>query len=520
MSFVHVWRRTDFLVMQLAVPADDFVKAAAPLVEMHPYRQFLATYTIDPAARIAAWEKLTIPEPDDLEFQAARMWLQYRQRHLPAASDMVMTIASRLDATPRDYNQQADVIVNLGYSWWCDSLLRNSPFSPVAAAIAVEFCGDDYKPRFAEWEEAAADYPVLALAFARRAVAAARWEKAEKWFKLVASTGDMDGLRELAKVYALQGKMDRWVATLEDSLKGPDYGLDHALAQSNIARYYMHLKRWEKALPYAKGAAESYAGWALQILAECHEAMGHWTEAEAIFKAESERYPDAIVEWYAFCRRTGRGDLASARRLFAEATGLVRISGTPSSLAYYLLEKDPARAKQLLRHLAADGNPVYDMHLALLADQAHDASTRDRILDRVQRKGSAYKPRQPIRRTYANLAALAGLIAGDLAKGGKGPIDQAAAERLSPPAPFDADQGCCRGDEPAAALSYLLGRYLDQHGKPELAVCCWKHCLAQTDAMSDLHRTLAAAELLARGVRLPSEESHVEKDAETPKSQP
>jgi hypothetical protein len=37
LSFMHAWRRADFLVRQLGVPTDDFLKAAAPLVEVHPY---------------------------------------------------------------------------------------------------------------------------------------------------------------------------------------------------------------------------------------------------------------------------------------------------------------------------------------------------------------------------------------------------------------------------------------------------------------------------------------------------
>ncbi len=517
LSFVHVWRRADFLVTQLGVPSDDFLKSAAPLVESHPYRRYLTTCTIDPEAKLAAWGKFRSPLRDDLEFQSVRMWLEYSQRHLAGSTDVLQTVTSRLDATPRDYNVLANVVAGVDRSRWCVPLLRNSPFSPVGAALAIELCGDDYKPHFREWEKGSADYPVLVSAFAQRTTAAARWEEAEKWLKLVAATGDMDGFRGLAKVYALQGKMDRWAATLEDSLKAPDYGLDHARAQTNIARYYMHVKQWEKALPYAQEAAKSYAGWALQVLAECHEAMGHWTEAEALYKAEGERYPGTLVEWYTFCRRTGRGDVASARRRFAEVTGPKRISDSPPAVAYYLLEKEPANAKQLLQQLAADGDPVYDMYLALLADQAHDASTRDKILDRVKRNGAAYAPQQPSRQTYANMAALAGVIAADLAKGGKGEIDLAAAERLSPPGPFDLDEACCRGDEPAIAFPYLLGRYLDQRGKPELAVRCWEHCLAQTDVMSDPHRTLAAAELLARApgflaeIQLHSEETDLAK---------
>ena len=80
----------------------------------------------------------------------------------------------------------------------------------------------------------------------------------------------------------------------------------------------MHGKQWEKALPYAKEAAESYSEWGLRVLAECYEATHQWAAAEAIYKAIGERYPNAMAGWYDFCRRTGHGDLAAARRAFAE----------------------------------------------------------------------------------------------------------------------------------------------------------------------------------------------------------
>jgi hypothetical protein len=519
LSFVHAWRRAYFLQHKLGVPTDDFIKQAAPLVEAHPYRQYLATYSMDPAAQASAWEKVTIPEPDDLEYQEAFMWLQYQSRHLPAAAGMHVMVASRQDHTPRDCYTLANNGLAVDHLWWSAVLLRASPFSPVGPAFAVEFCGDDYKARFAEWEKAAADYPAVALAFARRAKAAERWEEAEKWLKLVAAAGDIDAIQQLATLYALQGKWDLWVATLEESLKAPDFGLSHARARTCIARYYMHGKQWEKALPYATAAAEAYSEWGLRVLAECREAMHDWTAAEAIYKAMGERYPMVTEDWYAFCRRSGRGDLDAARRAAAAVIGPRRLGGK-GAIAYYLLEKDPARARMRLEFYAKDGNPVCDLHVALLADQAHDNATRDKILDRVKQKAAQY--RLPgSRRSYASLAALAGLMADDLAKGGKGEIDLAAAERLSPPQPFTDDDPCRMPEsKPVVAFAYLLGRYLDLHGKPELAVRCWQRCLAETDAAADLHRTLAAAELLGRGIKLEAEEPRPEEGAAKPKSPP
>ena len=518
LSFVHVWRRTYFLQRELGVPLDDFAKAAAPLVEAHPYRQYLATFSTDGGVQRIAWEKMTITEPDDLEFQEASMWLQYQSRHLPAAAGMQEMVAEQQDRTPRDFYTVVNNSQPLDYPWWSAVLLHGSPFSPVGRALGIEFRGDDCKSRFEEWEKAAADYPAVATAFARRAVAARRWEEAEKWLKLVAAAGDGDAIQQLAKVYELQGKMDLWVATLESSLKAPDFDLTHARVNTSIARYYMHGKQWKKAVPYASEAAESYAGWVLLVLAECHEAVHDWTDAEAIYKAVGERYSGSVADWYAFCRRTGKGDLAAARRAFKAVVADNRALNSPCGLAYYLLEKEPVKVQLILKLYARDGDPVYDLHLALLADEAHDNATRDKILDRVKQKAATFRAAGS-QRSYASLAALAGLIADDLAKGGKGQIDLAAAQRLSPPQPFEDNDPCSsQGSMPAVAFSYLLGRYLDLHGKPELAVRCWKRCLAETDFVADFQRTLAAAELLSRKIPLESDESPPEEAAGKPKS--
>ena len=198
LSFVHVWRRTCFLHHQLGVPTDEFVKAAAPLVEVHPYRQYLATYTEDPAYRRLAWEQVTIPEPDDLEYQEASLWLEYQSRHLPAAAGMQQMIESRQDDTPRDFyrlsasncrRRRQDHAVD----WTCAGpLLRESPFSPVGPALAIEFCGDDYQVAVRGVGEGGGRLSCRGHGLRPPRHGRRRWEEAEKWLKLVTATGDTD----------------------------------------------------------------------------------------------------------------------------------------------------------------------------------------------------------------------------------------------------------------------------------------------------------------------------------------
>ncbi|MGD0898120.1 MAG: hypothetical protein ABR915_09820 [Thermoguttaceae bacterium] len=229
LSFVHAWRRVEFEDHSLGVSADDFRKAAAGLIEAHPCRLFLGTYGIvhNQAAVKEAWNQFTLPNLDDLEYQANPMWREYLSHH-PGTAGIPGTIYTQTDVTPRDFAVMTLQRLEPAYDRWSALLLAASPFSPEARAVAIEFCGDHYAARFAEWEKTAAQHPAVTMAFARRAKAAARWEEAEKRLKSLADEGDMDALWQLANIYELRGKMDLWVATLEQSLQAPDFGLSHA----------------------------------------------------------------------------------------------------------------------------------------------------------------------------------------------------------------------------------------------------------------------------------------------------
>ena len=374
LSFVHVWRRTYFLHQKLGVPTADFVKAAAPLVEAHPYRQFLATYTDDPRTKRLAWEKMTIPEPDDLEYQEASMWLEYQTRHLPAAAGMRLTVSGPTGPTPRDCYTLANNSPGHGSRLverrcCCAAVLfrRSARPSPSNSAVTTTSrtsrSGRRRRPSIL----------AVAMAFARRAKAAGRWEEAEKWLKLVTASGDADAFQQLAKVYESQGKWDLWVATLEDSLKGPDFGLWHAMVHTSMARYYMHGKQWEKALPHAKEAAESYSAWGLQVLAECARRCTIGRKRRRSTRPSAERYPNCggvLVRFLPPHRpwRSGRGppQVRRGRRPAAESLP----AGRPWSTTCW--RRTRAKCRLSCESFARDGNPVCNLHLAVLADQAHD----------------------------------------------------------------------------------------------------------------------------------------------------
>ena len=106
-------------------------------------------------------------------------------------------------------------------------------------------------------------------------------------------------------------------------------------------------------------------------------------------------------------------------------------------------------------------NPPYDMHLALLADEAHEKSNRDKTLDRVKREAPRYRPAGS-RQNYASFAALAGLMIDDPARQGKGEIDLTAAERPFLPQPFLDEGNCAETDSPVVSRKYSVFNYVHQ----------------------------------------------------------
>jgi len=505
LSFVHVWRRAHFQYYLWSVPCDDFLAEAAPLVEAHPYRQFMATFARDAAARDAAWRKVTISVPDDLEFQEGVMWREYFQRDLPGAKEIPPAVGYGQDMTFREFRTEQDnsPMDNVKLLLWRLALKQCAPDSPTLLAVDVMLATESELPKHREWEKLALQYPAVARAYYNRARLTGKGNDAEKWHKVTAATGSIEALLELAHFYATEGKMDKWLATLEESLKAEDTGLYHAGAQALIASYYLRAGQVKKAAPYAEAAGESYSEWGLRVYAECLEASHDWDAAEKTYKAIYERYRgnDKIAEWYCFCRRTNHGDLDAARRAYAEATKPGPMPTVGHAMTFCLLEDRVPRGRQLLEFLVAnEKSALFELHLALIADQQHDNAARDKYLASVA-KSSGDDTRLQGEKPATRLAALAKLFVADLAKGGKGDIGVDAAERLNSLPPFDGSLHCSnRQSPPVAAFWYLLGHYLDMHGKPDLAVVCWKHCLDDTERMGDFHRTLAAVELFKRKI--------------------
>jgi tetratricopeptide (TPR) repeat protein len=410
----------------------------------------------------------------------------------PARGKLVREMYKNKDFTAQDFvtlvrhtQQEKGQVVPAA-----EILLGISPLCPFARTMLVHYSWETVRENAPAWEKTAASYPHLSSAFGHQYMNAGRWDDAERCFKaaIKVAPGNSEYYGQLADFYKQRGQTDRWLATMEKYLELPDYGLAHFRGKSNIAYYFMQQKEWEKALPYANGAAECYSAWGLRCAAECNEGLQRWAEAEKFYQADSERYRLSSLAWYFFCRRTGQGDLEAARHLAREfIKNLAQIPGEPNFYdltVFYLLEGQPKEAMRSLEQaIAKNPYPSDVLWLALIADHSKDLHSRELAFNRVNSLGTAA-------RGQANAApdwgkALGDLIVKDLAEGGKGKIDLAAADKL----------GASLAGHQRSWLQYLLAQYLSQHGQPDAAHRYAKQCMAWTD-MRNHQRTLAGVILL------------------------
>ena len=493
LSFLQVMRRADFEAGPLSVPTDEFLDASAPLVADHRFRPFLETYREDDQAKKKARGELAKIEPEGLEFHALRISSPFLRTNEPVRIAYNTRMLVSDDPTARDYHLfHANVGGNRLVK--ARNLQGVSPHNPAARATLIRVDWKNVAGDAEKWERESAGHPAVLGALAAAYQKQGRTDDAVRCLKkVIEAAPDLASYHHLAKVYLNQGHEDQWLATLEEYLEQPDYGLGHARTRKAIAWHFMEKGELERALPYAEDAAASYAQWALLTAATCHKAMKHWDKAEQYYKAAALRYKDGNMRWFRFCKVTGHGDLQAAREVALEHVEKVKARGPEADRSdvglFHLLDGEPDKALPYYEEaFARNNNPFFGLMAALLADRLGQSEKRDRLLRETKTRGPKYlvygKPRQ-------QMLAVAGLMADDLAAGAKGQIDLPAAEKLIATA-HPTEQ---------VKLNYFLGKYLDLRSKPEAAVKLWKRSMSDINNLDVFARSLAGCELRAHGVK-------------------
>jgi len=450
----------------LGVETRDTIEALEPINAGHPLAAYLRTFMRDTKQRTAATKQLLRAlfrlQP---YIESTEDWAIFATRTSNSRlSDAMRLLAiAHSDEIFRDYLR-----LFYQYTWGrtgmrleiAHVLADVSPHSPQAVSTQIESDWKHAAVHAVEWEKKYRGNAQILRALAKQHRFAGHRESAIRcWKAAIRIDPTYADYASLAHVYKSQKKTTLWRETLEESLKLPAKGLEHARARVDIANDYMRRKQWEKARPYADAAARSYAAWALITASECHTGLKDWKIAEAYARAESLRYRSDSLRWFLWCHRTGHGDVAAARehaRKYLESLDTPAPTGYLQYIAaFYVLTDEPDKAFEVYR-VAFDKthNLDFALHAALLADQLHRTKQRDALLKAVVQKG---RPRSNPRLLSGTVPHFANMLLKNLAAGQNRNLDLKAVDK------FLKSSGMLD-------LTYFVGRYLANRGKKQDAV--------------------------------------------------
>jgi hypothetical protein len=318
----------------------------------------------------------------------------------------------------------------------------------------------------------------------------------------------------LANLYKGQNDLTRWQQTLDEYLQTDSFGLGHTDVEITLARHFMARKEWDKAVPYADSAAESWAARAFICAIECHEGRRDWTAAEALVRQLANRYESAQTDWFFWCVRTGRGSPVEAWKLAAKRIEL--LLGTSNSryhgeaACFYFLSQKSEEAFQILQQwmLRYPGHPYCGLLLAVMNDEEEKAQERDALLQKIAERTKRLAARPATAPKPALSAAQAQALAVQESRDKAfARLAELFAQWLAAPAPGDAERkqlAQAVQDVPAAyrvLAQYLVGRFLELHGDVEGG-----HRYLRTAARANYNAThlpgsaLASFRLRAQGI--------------------
>jgi tetratricopeptide (TPR) repeat protein len=486
--FAQFCRRLDFMERQWGVPTQDFAGEALILVADHPLAPFVRSYTMDRARDTATLRALM----QNLPLTGYESCHTILLRTYKTVDDAKFTEALNLNVTCRDetYNDYAALF---GDSFlaptasYAGTLSLLSPHSPLANSALVRFEWNVVQMKAADLEKEAR-HPSVLFALGEHYLSAKQYAEAERCLKRCLEVSpDLDVFLKLAEAYKAQQKLDQWQATLEAFLKESDPGLGHARVQAQIAEHWMSRKDFEKALPFAESAAETWAAWAMLCAHRCNEALENWDKAELYVRRTSERYDNLYEHWYYWCIRTGKGDLKEAEKFMGEYFESIaaRASAVDLTRAIVLCVASKQKDKAL-RHI----NTYYErfpktslitMMLVLAMDDAGDTTGRDRLLQEF--------PGGP----KAGFKLLAEKFREALAKGEKAELDQEYIKAML---------GVMENKE-RAITNLMVGLFVEQHGDSKSAVQYYAGALGDSAHMIQDLAMLATARLRALGAEVP-----------------
>jgi lipopolysaccharide biosynthesis regulator YciM len=459
-GFLHVWHQARLLTKKLGVPAEDFLISAHPLIQSHRYRDLMFVWQSIPDRVNQLERRILRIDARDFDFGYRDLLLVLGNISKPAERHFYQHALQNGDALPREVSGNLTV----GQTHFDSKrLLVLSPKCPTWTMALINLGAVD--PR---WETQFDQWPQVQKSFAAHYMKKGKTGDAIRCLKRSTELSpDSWGFRTLAKLYAEQNDRVAWKETLDAYLQQPDYGLGHARAQVEIARYLMGLEDHQQALPYAEAAAETYAEWGMEVLIDCYTELEEWEKAEAWIVRRVQRYPHSALTWFDWCLDYGHGNQQLARRVAAGARAGLEESDNFQDwkrAGYFRLAEDDLQGALVLfqKAIEAEHRDYNCLHVAVILHGLKRPEERDAMLVRAehapdQQKGPDNRPYD-----YRGIARLlhAAYQDGGLTTKHLETIDQAT-QKFPPIGQYN--------------ISYYVGRLLELDGEEEKARKLYLH---------------------------------------------
>ena len=483
-SFIQAWRTLDMQLETLGWDTEPALVGFLPLCEGHKLGKFLSLFSTDRDVVNRTLLELK-GEVDRTKFEVRSLSLVARASRgpgrAPAEADRLgHFVVSNTDAI------YEDVLQLLAVSTRRDGrkLLDISPHWPAAIIDAIQ--RDPTLP-LAEWEEKYGKYSSVLRAIHQRYLALNQMPDAIRCLKKALEIQpSSSGSIQLAELYRASGDEAAWFKAMEDGLKAPDSGLQHADIHQQLANWLMDRGKFEEAGPHARGAAASYSAWGLQVGARWAESVRDWKAAETYVSNMSRRYAGTNQAYYFWCVRTGHGDRQDAKALADEYWESLPEGKDPHTewelTIATIVDGDRDEAKECLRAIYNSHKFIVALiYEALMADEDGDAESRDELFKEIETS-----PFAPIE--YQELINSFRCV---LKETEKGKWDPGVLEML-----------VTQSNIANVQYLYLLaGKFLAQHGEKELAEA-YLQCAATSNSSEHKGAVLAGYELSRQKIEI------------------
>jgi len=187
-----------------------------------------------------------------------------------------------------------------------------SPHSPNALVLGMLYAEEVDMDQLTLWESEAGENPIAWLSLGGLYYQQQEMEAAVRCYqRSLEISPSFSATEGLANAYLHGGKENLWAPTMESYLQYEDLGLAHGNIHDRIAKHHIDKRNWKEALPHAEAAAQTWSGWGLLLAGRVNEGLHNWERSEYWMAEAARAYPSYTsgIEWYLWCRRTGRGDL-------------------------------------------------------------------------------------------------------------------------------------------------------------------------------------------------------------------